>query len=168
MIDLTIYYFDGTIENLAVQTLGSSYGGGCAASLDYLDCSDVDGRGVILARTKVPSSACDGPNAFFDESVLVPPERMRDAVLVKNGMDTLLFRSKDGTVVPPGLAELFSFEEAREHIANAYAERFGLETLPEAVVEKLSLYDDDEEEDEDAGYGDEAAGGGWDDEPDFG
>lgn len=181
MIDLTIFYFDGTVENVAVQTLGASYGGGCAASVDYLDCSDVDSRGVVLSRTKVPASSCDGPNTFFSESVLVPPERMRDAVLVKNGMDALLFRTGDGEMIPPGLAELFSFEDVREHVANAYVERFGIEALPDAVAEKLSLYEDDEDggEDDGGGFGgladlvgedeaDDAAGGGWDDEPDFG
>ena len=180
MIDLTVFYFDGTVENVAVQTLGSSYGGGCAASVDYLDCSDVDSRGVILSRTKVPSSSCDGPNTFFPESVLVPPERMRDAVLVKNGMDALLFRTGDGEMIPPGLSELFSFEEVREHVANAYVERFGIESLPDAVAEKLSRYDDEEEgEGEDGGgfegladlVGEDEEGGvagGWDDDPDFG
>lgn len=152
MVDLTIYFCDGTVENVAVQTLGVSYGGGCAASVDHIDFSDVDGKGVILTRTKFPTFERNGTDTFLSEVVLVPPERMREAVLVKNGIETLAFRDKDGVMVRPDLALLFGFEEARAHIASALIGKIGLGEMPASVIEKFA---DDEEGEDDFGDGEE-------------
>lgn len=144
MVDLTIYFCDGTVENVAVQTLGVSYGGGCAASVDHLDLSDVDGKGVILTRTKFPTFERDRTDTFLSEVVLVPPERMQEAVLVKNGIETLAFRDKDGAMVRPDLALLFGFEETRSHIGGALLGKIGLGDMPASVVEKFADGEEDE------------------------
>lgn len=145
MIDLMVYYVDGTLENVAVQTLGVSFSGGCAASVDRLDLSEVEERGIVLTRTKVPTFEKDETDTFLPEVVVVPPERMRDAVMVKNGLETIMFRDRDGVMIRPELSLVFGGIEAMEHVANAVADRLGLAALPDSVLEKLRREDSEED-----------------------
>lgn len=149
MFDITVYYMNGCVENITPQTLGISYEGSCAAQDDYLDCSDPENNGIVLSRTKIPIYSESNSSTIVDRRTIVSAERMQDAIIVKNGIDTLLFRDRYGKFVRPEFATLFSPVEIMEHTAAAMVTLLGVNALPDAVVEKLippdeSADDDDE------------------------
>lgn len=147
MLDLQVGYVSGNAEFIAVQTLGVSFEGGCAASVDYLDVSDAQERGIRLSRKAIPLEEQNGEQGYLQDYPIVRAEDVANLVFVKNGVEWLMFRDRYGELVNPTYAALFSGIEVVEHIAAYLAERLGPGNLPQSVIEKM-LPPDDGEEDE--------------------
>lgn len=175
MLDLQIGFANGNASFVTVQTFGVSFEGGCAASRDLLDLSDLEGRGVRLSRVCVPLEEQRGETAYMEDYPIVRADEVSDLVFVKNGIEFLMFRDRYGELLDPTMSALFSPQEAVAHIAVYLAERLGAERLPQSVVDKIMPADDMDGEDAEsmaeelaAAYSPDkaAAGDQEDDEPD--
>lgn len=147
MLDLQIGYANGNASFITVQTLGISFEGGCAASRDLLDVSDLESRGVRLSRVCVPLEEQRGETPYMEDYPIVRAGEVADLVFVKNGIEFLMFRDRYGELLDPTMSALFSPQEAIAHIAVYLAERLGTERLPQSVVDKILPADDMGDED---------------------
>ncbi len=142
MIDLQVGFVNGTGLFVTVQTFGVSFEGGCAASRDLVDVSEMEERGIRLTRVCVPLEEQRGETPYLEDYPLVRADEVGDVVFVKNGVEFLMFRDRYGTLLDPTMAALFAQQEAIAHIAAYLAERVGPQGLPQSVVDKLLPPDD--------------------------
>lgn len=145
MLDLQVGYVSGNADFITVQTLGVSFEGGCAASVDYLNVADAHERGIRITRKALPLEEQNGEQEYLNDYPIVRAEDVPNVVFIKNGVEFLMFRDRYGELVSPTYTALFSGIEVVEHVAAYLAERIGASNLPQSVIEKMLPPDDGEE-----------------------
>lgn len=142
MLDLQVGYVSGNADFITVQTLGVSFEGGCAASVDYLNVANAEEKGIRITRKALPLEEQNGEQEYLQDYPIVRAEDVSNVVFVKNGVEFLMFRDRYGELVTPTYAALFSGIEVVEHVAAYLAERIGASNLPQSVIEKMLPPDD--------------------------